>query len=159
MKYCSTCGQPFSPDTPDRWPRVCASCGHAFFKNPLPVAVVLVPLESGGVLAVRRGIPPHIGQLALPGGFVDWGETWQQAAAREVWEETSLRIDPDKIQLLDLVSVEKSHLLIFAEAPPIPDFDPGHSNHEVQELVILHEPTTLAFEAHTDALSSYFQRK
>lgn len=129
-----------------------------FYKNPLPVAVVLLPVAKGGLLTVRRNIPP-VGQLALPGGYVDWGETWQQAAAREVHEETGLTVDPNTLEPFHLQSVENGHLLIFALAPHTDDFDPSFSNAEVQGLVLVNQPTQLAFPAHTDALQRYFQTK
>ena len=51
-----------------------------------------------GLLVVRRGITPGLGELALPGGYIGMGETWQEAGAREVWEETGLRLDPAEIE-------------------------------------------------------------
>jgi ADP-ribose pyrophosphatase YjhB (NUDIX family) len=128
-----------------------------FFKNPLPVAVVLLPLAGSKILAVRRAIPPHVGQLALPGGYVDWGETWQEAAAREVREETGIEIRPDALQLLEVTSVPNGHLLVFAVGPVIQGFQ-QFSNPEVQELVALDGPAPLAFEAHTHALRRYFEK-
>ncbi|MBC8076948.1 MAG: NUDIX hydrolase, partial [Chloroflexales bacterium] len=62
--HCSYCGAPFAAAAP--WPRRCAACGNTSYLNPLPVAVVLVPV-GGGVLLVRRAIPPQQGTLALPG--------------------------------------------------------------------------------------------
>ncbi len=61
------------------------------FLNPLPVAVMLVP-AAGGLVVIRRGIEPAKGLLALPGGYINLGESWQQAAARELFEETGIRV-------------------------------------------------------------------
>ena len=71
--FCSYCGRAFVADQP--WPRKCASCGQFTYVNPIPVAVCLLPVE-GGLLCVRRAIPPGAGKLALPGGFIDVHETW-----------------------------------------------------------------------------------
>jgi 8-oxo-dGTP diphosphatase len=56
------------------------------------VAVDCVVFDSSDrLLLIRRRNPPFEGQYALPGGFVDYGETTEQAAARELCEETGLR--------------------------------------------------------------------
>lgn len=63
------------------WLHRCPACGNTTYRNPLPVAVVLVPVEDGGLLLVRRAIEPRTGKLALPDGYVNFGETWQEAEA------------------------------------------------------------------------------
>src|SRR5512134_771964 len=99
--HCSYCGARYDEQQP--WPRTCASCGVESYLNPAPVAVMLVPVD-GGLLTVRRAIPPRIGELALPGGFINLGETWQQAAARELLEETGVVVDPGAIGLHTVLS-------------------------------------------------------
>lgn len=63
-------------------------------------AVIVDP--SRGVVLIRRGHPPFAGQWALPGGFVECGETCEAACAREAREETGLDVDP--VQLLGVYS-------------------------------------------------------
>lgn len=151
--HCSYCGAAYKQDQP--WPRMCAACGNLTFRNPLPVVVTLVPCEQG-VLLVRRNIPPRLGQLALPGGFIDYGESWQQAAAREVAEETGLVLDPDVIQVFAVRSAPDSTLIIVGIAPPQPDPPPGFTSPEVSELVFACQPLPLAFPLHTASLQRYF---
>ena len=59
----------------------------------LALAVDVVVIEGNKILLVKRGRPPHQGDWALPGGFVEYGETSEAAAKREVQEETGIAID------------------------------------------------------------------
>ena len=59
-------------------------------KTPLLTADCVVVDRDRGVLMVRRKNPPYKGYLALPGGFVEIGETVEQAARRELAEETGM---------------------------------------------------------------------
>ncbi len=72
--------------------------------RPLVGVGVLIwrgPAEGGEVLLIRRARPPRQGQLSIPGGLQELGETVFEAARREVAEETSLRVEP--IRIVDVV--------------------------------------------------------
>ena len=81
--------------------RVCPSCGEtiAQYKNPIPTVDVVIEIDDQVVLIERKN-PPH--GWALPGGFVDYGESVEDAAIREAKEETSL--DVDLVALLGVYS-------------------------------------------------------
>ncbi len=138
FSHCSYCGHRF----PERagWPRRCASCTHVSYRNPLPVAVLALPVEDMGILMVRRVQPPA--GLALPSGYIEHGERWQDAAARELAEETAIRVDAAAIRELIVRSGEDGTLLVFATAPAITrvKFAGFIPSAEVSELVVVGGP-------------------
>lgn len=76
--------------------RDCPQCGAAVetFRNPFPTVDAVIQAQasdgSPGVVLIERSNPPH--GWALPGGFVDYGESCEQAAVREMKEETNLDV-------------------------------------------------------------------
>lgn len=154
--FCSFCGARF-PDGLG-WPRTCPACGSSTYRNPLPVAVVLVPVESG-LLVVRRAVAPHVGKLALPGGYINHGESWQAAGARELLEETGVAIEPATIREFRVRSAPDGTVLIFGVASPLaqaalPPFQP---NNEASERAVIAGPVELAFPLHTEVAADFFQ--
>jgi 8-oxo-dGTP diphosphatase len=59
-------------------------------RNPVLTVDVIIEVEDRGLVLVRRKNPPY--GWALPGGYVDYGESLEQAARREAWEETGLEV-------------------------------------------------------------------
>ena len=156
--HCSYCGNAFAVDQP--WPRRCAHCGNMTFRNPLPVAVVIQPVDDG-VLTVRRTIQPRSGWLALPGGYIEFGESWQAAGARELWEEAGVTIDPSSLHEIRVFSAPDNTLIIVALAPPMTNAQLADFviTEEASERFIVRTPQELAFPLHTEVVADYFAGK
>ena len=68
--------------------------------HPVPT-VGVVCLRGEEVLLIKRGTPPRLGQWSVPGGRLEWGETLQGAALRELKEETG--VDAELLGLIDVI--------------------------------------------------------
>ncbi|MDQ3402026.1 MAG: NUDIX domain-containing protein [Actinomycetota bacterium] len=156
--HCSFCGTSYPPNAP--WPRHCVACAQVSYLNPLPVAVLLIPVDDG-LMTIRRDIEPRRGHLALPGGFIDVGESWQHAAAREAHEESGVRIDPASVTLFDAASAPDGTLLVFGLCPRMTraDLPASAPTDETSGWEVIDEPTPLAFPLHTAAAQRYFDRQ
>ena len=71
----------------------CPQCGSLVsrYRNPFPTVDIVIELEDKGIVLIQRGKEPY--GWALPGGFVDYGESLEEAAKREALEETSLDVE------------------------------------------------------------------
>ena len=71
---------------------LCPHCGRTVqrYRNPFPTVDIIIEMNRGIVLILRKN-PPY--GWALPGGFVDYGESLEEAAVREAMEETSLNVE------------------------------------------------------------------
>jgi 8-oxo-dGTP diphosphatase len=99
-RFCSRCGTEldFGPvEGEERERLACGSCGFVSYVNPKLVVTTLPVNDRGEVILIRRGIEPGYGMWAQPGGFLEIDETVQDAAVRETFEETGLRIEPGRI--------------------------------------------------------------
>lgn len=91
FKYCPLCGSSRF-EIHNVKSRKCQDCGFTYYANPSSATVALIVNDKDELLAVRRKNEPAKGTLDLPGGFVDMEETGEQGMAREVMEETGLKV-------------------------------------------------------------------
>lgn len=89
--HCLKCGSPITKDPP-RSLR-CESCGFVLFFNPKPVAAAIPFTPQGDIVLLRRGFDPGQGLWTFPGGFIDLGESTEEAARRETMEEIQLDVE------------------------------------------------------------------
>jgi ADP-ribose pyrophosphatase YjhB (NUDIX family) len=151
--FCSFCGTQFETHTV--YPKTCVNCGCFTYQNPLPVSVVLLPVDNE-LLVIRRNIPP-VGRLALPGGFIEVGETWQKAGQRELFEETGIEIASDEIKLFEVKSAPDGTVLIFGLAnKKSKNHITFTDNDETQEVSFISEAVELGFPLHTEVVKKYF---
>jgi len=91
-RFCIECGAALEQREAFGRPRpVCPACGHVHFEDP-KVGVGVVATRSGAILLTRRNHEPRMGMWSFPAGFVDAYENVVEAAAREAWEETGVRV-------------------------------------------------------------------
>ena len=96
-KFCPACGSPLeTKEAAGRQRPVCRECGKVVYYDP-KVAATCVVERKGKVLMIRRAVQPGIGHWSLPGGYVDRGEVVEEAAAREVQEETGLVVEVERL--------------------------------------------------------------
>lgn len=85
---------------------MCDRCGWRWHANPLPAAAVLLERPDGGdtaILLLRRAVEPGAGAWDLPAGYLDPGESFEQAARREAREESGI-----DVELIELAGVYHS---------------------------------------------------
>jgi len=140
--------------------KTCPACGYAVgcWRNPVPTVDVIIELNEGIVLIQRKNPPPG---WALPGGFVDYGESLEEAAVREAREETGLEVTllrqlhtysrPDRDPRQHTITTV---FVARADGEPTAGDDAG----TVGVFTIETLPAPLAFD-HGDILADYFQQR
>jgi ADP-ribose pyrophosphatase YjhB (NUDIX family) len=139
----------------------CPKCKNEIevYKNPIPTVDIIIEIESKGIVLIKRKNPPY--GWALPGGFVDYGESLEEAAVREAKEETDL--DLKLIEQFHTYSDQKRDprhhsisTVYIAKAKGTPQ-----AKDDAAEIGIFNEsslPDEIAFD-HRSILRDYFKSK
>jgi ADP-ribose pyrophosphatase YjhB (NUDIX family)/ribosomal protein S18 acetylase RimI-like enzyme len=140
----------------DRERDVCPACGFIFYRNPVPAVGVVVALEDKVVL-VRRRYEPRAGCWALPAGFMELGESAEDAAIRECHEETGLLVRVD--HLLGVYSYGEGQrtglLIIYAATATSGDLVAADDATEAGVFALDALPTPMAFPTHLQAIDRW----
>lgn len=118
------------PSGDNRKRLVCPDCNYIAYENPKVVVGVVATWEDK-LLMCRRAIEPRRGHWTLPAGFMEMGESPEEGAAREAWEEA--RAELEIIDLLAVYSLRHiSQLQLFFRARlSSPDVSAGPESEEV----------------------------
>lgn len=147
------------PDGDNRERRICSTCGFIDYVNPKIVAGAVVVDDQGRILMCRRAIEPRAGFWTLPAGFMEQGESVEQAAVREAFEEACARIEITDI--LGVYSVPRiSQVQIFFRARMAePGISAGPESLEVAFFALDEVPEgELAFPSVRWALDDHIAR-
>jgi 8-oxo-dGTP diphosphatase len=157
MQYCPKCATRLTwRETGDRPRPVCPACGFVFYFNPVVGAGALVE-KDGRVVLVRRGVEPKIGYWSLPSGYVEADELAEEAAVREMEEETGIEID-DLLGVYSFGGEPQTGVLILYSAHPVGgELRAGDDAQAVQTFDPADMPPDdrIAFRTHLQALRDW----
>jgi len=110
-RFCPRCGQPAEITFPRRI--ACPHCGYEAYFNPKPVAAAIPVVNEDRVILLRRGFDPGQGRWTFPGGFVELGESVEDAAHRETEEELGIAIELERLVGVYSRAEERVVLVVF----------------------------------------------
>jgi ADP-ribose pyrophosphatase YjhB (NUDIX family) len=159
MKFCQSCGSTVNlkiPDGDNRERHVCVHCGDIHYQNPKIVAGCL-PVWEDKVLLCKRAINPRYNYWTLPAGFMENGESLEQAAMRESTEEANAVLE--NLQLYTVISlphISQVYTMFLADLKNT-DFFPGEESLETELFTEEEIPWgELAFKTINTTLKNFF---
>jgi len=153
--HCSYCGNYYGHLS---WPRTCPNCSRVTYRHPQTVVVALQPVDDK-LLMIRRADSATYNKLALPGGMLEVGESWETACVRELFEETGIVASVDDIShYMTTGTADGTLLIIVGQLPKRTEesLEAFVDNTEVLTRVLIDEPCETAFAVHDLIVNQYF---
>jgi ADP-ribose pyrophosphatase YjhB (NUDIX family) len=159
-RFCPLCGhrlqtQVIKSSEPER--SVCSRCDYILYLNP-KVAVGTLGTLDGKIILLRRGIEPAYGHWVFPGGYVDRGETLEDAGIRETREEVNLDVKIES--LLNVYSYPGRPVIVVVYAVSVTGGELGAGDEALEVRTFAPEEIPwreLAFPSTRDALADYIE--
>ncbi|MGD9852304.1 MAG: NUDIX hydrolase [Nitrospirales bacterium] len=160
MKYCSRCGTLVEEKIPPGETlirAVCPSCQTIHYENPKIVAGC-IPEWKDKILLCRRAIEPRLGLWTFPAGFMELGESTEEAAARETLEEACAQVSIYALLgIFSLPHVSQVYVVYRAHLQNL-DFKAGLESLDVELVALPDIPwEQLAFPVIHESLNRYVQ--
>ena len=155
-RFCPRCGQPADVDYPRSIS--CPHCGYGAYYNPKPVAAAIPVTAAGEIVLLKRGFDPGKHLWTFPGGFVDLGESVEEAARREVREE--IEVDVELTDVVGVYSRSDDRVVLIVFAAKIQD-EPKTTPEALQVEAFAPDEIPwqeLAFWSTTNALKDFLAR-
>ena len=163
LRFCPLCGTPFSEEPLTPFARQhCSACGYTHYLNPAPGTAVLVHAQDGRVLIGRRAQNARYGgSWCLPGGYVEYEESFLATAHREMREETGLDITLQGIASVVSNQLDDCHhTLVIVLIGVVCGGEPAPGDDLVELRWISreeHAHMTYAFHADAEIIDSFFR--
>jgi len=160
-RYCLRCGTRMVMREEHGRPRAtCPACGFIHYRSPVPAAGVILP-GPRGILMVKRRFEPMAGAWCLPAGFMEYGETPEHCAVRELEEETGVAARISRLfgvyAGVDDPRVRTVLILYLAERIG-GRLKPGDDAIEARYFNATEMPEEIAFGSHRKALAEFRER-
>lgn len=159
-RYCPRCGGGLEKrliKTTEPKRLVCDGCSFIFYQDPKVVAGTIFTLD-GGIVLLKRGVEPALEKWVFPGGYVDRGESVQEAAIRETREESRLEVTVES--LLNVYSYPRSPNVIIVYTARIVGGVLAAGDESLEAAIFLPDAIPweeLAFDSTRDALKDYIR--
>ena len=172
-RYCPQCGVEFTESEQKRFEVEqrnisCEKCPFVFYNNPNPAVSAVIRNDNGEFLLTKRGIEPFKGDWDLPGGFIDYGESPEEAILRELEEELGIKVVKE-IEMSDMFNVdyvnegredEKIQVLTIVFEIVIDESEITGAKDDVEEYKFFNSknfPKNIAFPEQEQFFNAYFQ--